>query len=109
MNFMMSNSALVHSRAMGDAAWDSTKFTLTKGYHPLKSSGDGVSSEQMHIPGAKLTHFTNMQSSAAKGFPTSKSSVADVSNPGVFLLKSPSAVALLEKGYCLEGFCLLQR
>ncbi|XP_047962357.1 squamosa promoter-binding-like protein 12 [Salvia hispanica] len=82
MNFMMSNSALVHSRAMGDAAWDSTKFTLTKGYHPLKSSGDGVSSEQMHIPGAKLTHFTNMQSSAAKGFPTSKSSVADVSNPG---------------------------
>ncbi|XP_042053365.1 squamosa promoter-binding-like protein 12 [Salvia splendens] len=82
MSFMMSNPSLVHSRAMGDTAWDSTKFTLTKGYHPLKSSGDGVSREQMHIPGAKLTHFTNMQSSAAKGIPTSKSSVADVSNPG---------------------------
>lgn len=105
MSFMMSNPSLVHSRALGDTAWDSTKFTLTKGYHPSKSSGDGVSSEQMHMPGAKLAHFTNLQSSAAKGYPTSKSSVADVSNPGVFQLKSPSAVALLEKGYCLESFC----
>ncbi|KAG6422417.1 hypothetical protein SASPL_118988 [Salvia splendens] len=52
---------------------------LTKEYHPSKSSGDGASSEKMHIPGAKHPHFIN---TAAKGFPASKSSVADVSNPG---------------------------
>ncbi|KAL1550462.1 squamosa promoter-binding-like protein 12 [Salvia divinorum] len=82
MSFMLNDPLLVHSRTMGDTAWDTTKFTMTKGYQPLKSSADGVSSEQMHIPGAKPTHVINMQSSAAKGFPAAKSSAADVSNPG---------------------------
>lgn len=84
MSFLLNNAPVVHSRNMADTTWDSTcnsKFTVTKGY-PLKSSGDGVSSEQMHMPGAKLAHFINMQNNAAKGFVESKSSVADVSNPG---------------------------
>ncbi|XP_057776978.1 squamosa promoter-binding-like protein 3 isoform X2 [Salvia miltiorrhiza] len=86
MSYLLNNGPLVHSRNMADTTWDSStcnsKFTLTKGYHPLKSTVDGVSSEQMHMAGPKLPHFINMQSSAAKGFLASKSSVADVSNPG---------------------------
>ncbi|KAH6798459.1 hypothetical protein C2S51_034943 [Perilla frutescens var. frutescens] len=84
MSFLLNNAPLVHSRNLADTTWDSTcnsKFTLTKGC-PLKSNGDGVSSEQMHMPGVKLPHFINMQSNAAKGFLASKNSVADVSNPG---------------------------
>ncbi|KAL1565299.1 squamosa promoter-binding-like protein 12 [Salvia divinorum] len=79
MSFLLSNGPPVHAKNMGDTAWDSSKFTLTKEYHPSKSSGDGFSSEQMHIPGAKHPRFI---CSADKGFPASKSSVANASNPG---------------------------
>lgn len=74
MSFLLSNGPPVHA-----------KFTMTKEYHPSKSSGDGASSEKMHIPGAKHPHFVN---TAAKGFPASKSSVADISNPGLSFYNS---------------------
>lgn len=87
MNFLFNNAPLVHSRNLGDATWDNStcnsKFTLTRGC-PSKLIGNGVSSEQMqmHMTGIKPPHLINMQSNAAKVFPGSKNSVADVSNPG---------------------------
>lgn len=84
MSFVMNNGPVVHSRNVGDTTWDSmcnSKFTLTKG-RPLKSIGDGVGSEHMHMPGVKPPHFINMQTTAPKGFLASKTSLPDVSNPG---------------------------
>lgn len=80
MSFLLNNTQLIHS----NTTWDSTsnsKFTLTKGF-PSKCIGDGVSNEQMHIPGVKLPHLINVQCGSAKGLLESKSSMTEVWNPG---------------------------
>ncbi|KAL8520180.1 hypothetical protein ACS0TY_010921 [Phlomoides rotata] len=84
MSYLLNNAPLIHSRNLANTTWDSTsnsKFTLTKGF-PTKFMEDGVSSDQMHIPGFKLPHLINVQSDSAKGLLAPKSSITEVLNPG---------------------------
>ncbi|KAL9151741.1 hypothetical protein ABFS82_11G072200 [Erythranthe guttata] len=63
--FLLNNGPLIQSGNAANTTWGNTcnsKFTLTKGY-PFISNGNGVSEEQMHMPGIKLPHATNMHGS----------------------------------------------
>lgn len=77
MNFLLNNSALVHSRPPANS-WNNSRFTLTKGCS-LKSDGDGGTDEQLRMPGIKVPQAINMQN-AANGFLASKNPTSMILN-----------------------------
>ncbi|PIN11309.1 hypothetical protein CDL12_16090 [Handroanthus impetiginosus] len=84
LSFLLNNAPLIHSRNTANATWDSmsnSKFTLTKGY-PLKSSIDGCTGGQVHMPVIELPHVINMHNNGANGLLATKSSMPEVLNPG---------------------------